>query len=121
MSQSILTQIGITPWAKRSLTYLCVLEAPPSVQAQQLLTRMLQALHWPQEEGSTLCFPQQSAKISVLAPAIVLSFGEMPTLAALIKEATLVTLPPLDQLLHSADAKKNAWKLLQPYARLPSK
>ncbi|HRE32042.1 MAG TPA: DNA polymerase III subunit psi [Candidatus Berkiella sp.] len=103
-----LAMLGITQWEKRSphlspAHFRVIIDeqgitafAMLSPQKQQLLTRMLAALKWPQQE-TQFCFERM----------------ENGALLQFAKGDKRITLPSLTALLEEKTAKQDAWQLMQ--------
>ncbi|MCS5710995.1 DNA polymerase III subunit psi [Candidatus Berkiella aquae] len=108
LQNEYLAMLGITQWEKRSSAlphshFRVMIDeqgittfAQLSPQKQQLLTRMLAALNWPQPE-TQFCFERMEKGASL----------------AFARGDKRITLPSLTALLEEKTAKQQAWQLMQ--------
>jgi DNA polymerase III psi subunit len=117
LQQHCLHYMGIMQWEVRSCDYLLIINEKVDEASQQMLDRLLQALHWPQAQVQYLSHPADLAKIQNLQPKHILLFGigdaEYPM-------QNIIQLPSLTQLLTDRSMKKQAWEVLQPLMLQPS-
>jgi DNA polymerase III psi subunit len=130
-----LQNMGITLWQRKILyDYLLMVDDELNQAQHQLIARMLQALHWPQESAKIIVWPEQDEKetffrqkINEHQPNMVLVFGPsfsktQPTnenplqMQVDTKQIAIAILPTLHELLTNVSAKKQAWQIMQKLA-----
>lgn len=123
LQQICLQKMGITVFEERQKSvsdlFVCV-EASPTQETRQLLSRMLAALKWVPEQCNIVWSEQVTEDMlvkSMARKAIVFSERE-PRIGEHFNKkgsATLmIVLPSLNTLLTDLQAKKVAWQKMQP-------
>lgn len=142
LQQYCLQAMGITQWKERtalapqSFPYLLGVEHTEvglTLEKQQLIERLLQALRWPMEQVFTYLIPIDHfpeafyQKIAELQSEKVILFGcalakrlNLDQNAAVIELTkphlfSVAIVSSLDELLQDKEAKRRTWQMLQPF------
>lgn len=123
LQQICLQKMGITVFEERqklvSDLLVCV-EASPTQETRQLLSRMLTALKWVPEQCNIVWSEQVTEDMlikSMARKAIVFSEREPQIFEHFNKKGSatlMIVLPSLNTLLTDLQAKKVAWQKMQP-------